>query len=107
MKPSGSPNHGNHITVHRSTIKIMATILLFVATQTVAGVVWGASLSAKVEQLQNQVVQLRADTADATRDEYTAADASRDRSMHLELLKTFSQRLDLAERRIERLEERQ
>jgi len=95
----------NEIKINRGTAALLVTVCLFLAAQTIAAVVYGARIGAKQEAMAETLGELKRSNSDAIRLRYTSEDASRDRSSVLDLISAVNRRIDLSEKRIERLEE--
>ena len=99
------------IRVNRVTI----TLIVFLLAQAVLGIIWGARLDANVSALASlaelnrvslvsQLDKLEASINTGMQFRYTSGDAARDKDMGLRLLEAINKRIDLNEKRIERLE---
>lgn len=75
--------------------RAMLTILLFVVGQAVAGIIWGATLNAKVAYMTEQLDKVEA---------ALTTSASKDKELLTSLVSGNAKRLDSFETRLQRLE---
>jgi hypothetical protein len=94
------------IKLNRTTLAMLVTIVLFLAGQTVAAIVYGARIGVEVNALKESMSEIKQAANDGTRFRYTSQDASRDKEMMLQIISGINHRCDLSEKRIERLEDR-
>lgn len=76
--------------------RAMLAILLFVATQAIAGIVWGATMTSRIAYMSSQVDKVEA---------ALTASASKDKELMTALVSANGRRLDAIEKRIERMED--
>lgn len=84
--------------------RVMLTILLFVATQAIAGIIWGSTLSVRVSYMSDQINKMEATLTSGTQFRYTSADASKDKELMHSLVSANGRRLEALEKRVDRLE---
>ena len=84
--------------------KWVVTVLLFIVAQGLAATVYVARLGTQVEYMGVAIEQIRTEFNAATRFRYTSEDATRDKALMTALLEAINRRIDLAEQRINRLE---
>jgi len=92
------------LKISRWALGVGSTIAIVLVGQTIAAIIWGARLSATVEAMQSQLQELKGQVTTGTQYRYTSEDASRDKQAMLELYRLVLHRIDLSEKRIERLE---
>ena len=92
------------LKISRWALGVGSTIAIVLVGQTVTAIIWGARLSATVEAMQSQLQELKGQVTTGTQYRYTSEDASRDKQAMLELYRLVLHRIDLSEKRIERLE---
>lgn len=97
----------NRIQFHRATLPLLLTVLATVIIQG-AVVVWKVSaMNAAIGHTQEDLQQLRAQLSTQTAKRYDSDMAAADKVASNKLFEMISKRIDLAERRIERLEDKQ
>jgi hypothetical protein len=79
-------------------------VIMFMLAQGITATIYVSRLGARVDYLAQTLSELRADLATGTRLRYTSEDASRDKALLTALLEATNKRIDLAEQRLMRLE---
>lgn len=92
------------IRIDKTILRVGVTIVITMLLQLGAGLWQFSSMSSELRHLKEDLSKLEGSVATGTQNRYTSNQAQTDKSMMLQLLAAINNRIDLAERRIERLE---